>query len=75
MDPTDPEFFARRYHPQDRRLKNQANLRKKALQHDEIRDEEACLCSPTVQGFSLSRRMWGKFSSRLKDVVLIVFCS
>lgn len=62
MDPSDPEFFGRRFHAHDRRLQNQSNLKKKALQPEEVTDEEACLCSPTVQGFSLSKRMWGKLS-------------
>ena len=60
-DLEDPDFFARRYEER-RRLASQAGLKKKALQPDDVTDEEAYLCSPTVQGFSLSKRMWGKFS-------------
>ena len=58
-DPNDPEFYARRYEER-RRMTTQAGIKKKALQPTDVTDDEAYLCSPTVQGFSLSKRMWGK---------------
>ena len=59
VDPEDPEFFARRFE-ECRRLITQSGIKKRALQPDDVTDDEAYLCSPTVQGFSLSKRMWGK---------------
>ena len=60
-DPEDPDFFARRYEER-RRITTQAGVKKKALQPQDVTDDEAYLCSPTVQGFSLSKRMWGMSS-------------
>ena len=62
-DMDDPEFFARRYEDR-RRLSQQSNVKKRALQTEEVTDDEASLCAPTVQGFSLSKRIWGKFKAR-----------
>ena len=59
VDPEDPEFFARRY-DERRRLAAHLGAKKKALQREDVTDEEAYLCSPTVQGYSLSKRMWGE---------------
>ena len=71
-DPEDPEFFARRYEER-RRLNAQGGIKKKALQPEDVTDDEAYLCSPTVQGFSLSKRMWGESSmlTRLSRDLLI----
>lgn len=61
-DPQDPEFFARRYEER-RRLVSEQTSKMKALQPEEVSDSEAYLCGPTVQGFSLSKRIWGKIQT------------
>ncbi|KAG8531062.1 uncharacterized protein KY384_004419 [Bacidia gigantensis] len=67
-DLDDPEFFARRFEER-RRLTAQGSVKKKALQLEEVTDEEASLCAPTVQGFSLSKRMWAEFTiSGIHDI-------
>ncbi|KAL9099152.1 MAG: hypothetical protein Q9163_005310 [Psora crenata] len=61
LDPEDPEFFTRRFEERGRATL-QSGIKKKALQPEDVTDDEACLCSPTVQGFSLSKRVWAEFT-------------
>jgi len=59
LDPEDEDYFARRFEER-RQLESGTSKVKKSLQATEISDDEAIHCSPTVQGFSLSKRIWGK---------------
>ena len=68
IDPSDPEFHLRRVN-ESRRLAMNDTIKKKALVAEDVTDEEAFLCSPTVQGFSLSKRMWAEFTvSGVSDI-------
>ena len=58
-DPEDPGSFALRLRERQR-LAKESNIEKRSLQPDDISDNEAYLCPPTVSGFSLSKRIWGE---------------
>ena len=71
MDPDDPEYFARRYE-EGRRYLGHNSIKKKALQPTDITDDEAYLCSPTVQGFSLRYVGSNSQSMLLRYIINIV---
>ena len=71
MDPDDPEYFARRYE-EGRRYLGHNSIKKKALQPTDITDDEAYLCSPTVQGFSLRYACFRVPSMLLRYIINVV---